>query len=87
MLPGRRNRISAKTIKPGPAPGGTIVIVGTFVDATCEPPQAFTYGGMIADILTFGSHRRTLVCGALYAAGITDLGAGDPLHWVAEHAA
>jgi len=33
------------------------------------------------------SERRTLVCGALYDAGVTDLGAGDPLHWVAEHAA
>jgi len=59
----------------------------TFVDTTCDPPQAFTYGGMIAHILTFAAHRRTLVCGALYDVGVTDLGAGDPLHWVAEHAA
>ena len=59
----------------------------TFVDTTCDPPQAFTYSGMIAHILTFAAHRRTLVCGALYDAGVTDLGAGDPLHWVAEHAA
>ena len=58
----------------------------TFVDATCEPPQVFTYGGMVAHVLTFAAHRRTLVCGALYRAGITDLGAGDPLTWVAEPA-
>jgi len=58
----------------------------TFVDTTCDPPQAFTYGGMIAHILTYAAYRRTLVSGALADAGITDL-ADDPLHWVAEHAA
>jgi AraC family transcriptional regulator len=41
---------------------------------------------MIAHVLTFAAHRRTLVCGALVDAGITDLGAGDPMHWVAEAA-
>ena len=59
----------------------------TFVDAVCDPPMVFTYGGMIAHVLTFAAHRRTLVCGALADAGITDLGAGDPMGWVAEHAA
>ena len=55
----------------------------TFVDATCEPPRAFTYGGMVAHVLTFAAHRRVLVLGALSDAGITDLGAGDPLDWAA----
>lgn len=59
----------------------------TFVDAVCDPPEVFTYGGMIAHVLTFAAHRRTLVCGALADAGITDLGAGDPMRWVAEPAA
>ena len=36
----------------------------TFVDAICDPPEVFTYGGMIAHVLTFAAHRRTLVCGA-----------------------
>lgn len=58
----------------------------TFVDAICDPPEVFTYGGMIAHVLTFAAHRRTLVCGALADAGITDLGAGDPMRWVAENA-
>jgi AraC-like DNA-binding protein len=58
----------------------------TFVDAICDPPQVFTYGGMIAHVLTFAAHRRTLVCGALYDAGITDLDNGDPMRWVAEAA-
>ena len=56
----------------------------TFVDIVCDPPRVFTYGGMIAHVLTFGAHRRTLVCGALVDAGVTDLGAGDPMHWVAD---
>jgi hypothetical protein len=55
----------------------------TFVDALCEPPEMFTYGGMIAHVLTFAAHRRTLVVGALFDAGITDLGYGDPMRWVA----
>jgi len=58
----------------------------TFVDAICDPPEIFTYGGMIAHVLTFAAHRRTLVCGALIDAGITDLGSGDPMRWVAEAA-
>jgi hypothetical protein len=59
----------------------------TFVDATCEPAQAFTYGGMLGHVLTFAAHRRTLAIGALHSAGITDLGPGDPMRWVAEEAA
>jgi AraC family transcriptional regulator len=58
----------------------------TFVDALCEPPEVFTYGGMIAHVLTFAAHRRTLVAGALLDAGVSDLGAGDPMRWVAEPA-
>jgi AraC family transcriptional regulator len=58
----------------------------TFVDAICDEPEVFTYGGMIAHVLTFAAHRRTLVAGALVDAGITDLGAGDPMRWVAEPA-
>jgi len=56
----------------------------TFVDALCDPPEVFTYGGMIAHVLTFAAHRRTLVALALDAAGIKDLGWGDPMRWVAE---
>jgi len=51
------------------------------------PAEVFTYGGMIAHVLTLAAHRRTLVVLALDAAGITDLGWGDPMKWVAEPAA
>lgn len=56
----------------------------TFVDTTCDPPRVFTYGGMVAHVLTFAAHRRTLVCGALVDAGVDDLGPGDPMLWVAD---
>ena len=55
----------------------------TFVNALCNPPEVFTYGGMVAHVLTFAAHRRVLVCGALADAGIEDLGNGDPMRWVA----
>jgi hypothetical protein len=42
----------------------------------------FTYGGMIAHVLTYAAHRRTLVAGALASAGIDDLH-DDPLVWLA----
>ena len=58
----------------------------TFVDALCEPAEIFTYGGMIAHVLTFAAHRRTLVVLALAKHGVEDLGWGDPMRWVAEPA-
>ena len=56
----------------------------SFVDTTCEPPRVFTYGGMVAHVLTFAAHRRSLLIGAFYTAGIQDLGFGDPMQFVAE---
>jgi AraC family transcriptional regulator len=56
----------------------------TFVDALCEPAEVFTYGGMIAHVLTFAAHRRTLAVLALDKHGVRDLGWGDPMRWVAE---
>lgn len=54
----------------------------TFLDATCQPPQTFTLGGVLAHVLTFAAVRRTLAVGALESSGIGDLGAGDPMHFV-----
>ncbi len=55
----------------------------TFVDALCDPPEVFTYGGMVAHVLTFAAHRRTLVALALDSAGVGGIGWGDPMRWVA----
>ena len=54
----------------------------TFLDATCQPPQTFTLGGVLAHVLTFAAVRRTLAVGALESSGIGDLGAGDPMQYV-----
>lgn len=54
----------------------------TFIDAVCDPPQTFSYGGVLAHVLTFAAVRRTLAIGALDSAGIGDLGAGDPMSFV-----
>jgi AraC family transcriptional regulator len=56
----------------------------TFVDALCEPAEVFTYGGMIAHVLTFAAHLRTLVVLAYGRHGVEDLGWGDPMVWVAQ---
>jgi AraC-like DNA-binding protein len=56
----------------------------TFVDALCEPAEVFTYGGMIAHVLTFAAHRRTLVALAFGRHGVDELGWGDPMLWVAQ---
>lgn len=55
----------------------------TFADATCEPSEAFTDGGMLAHVLTYAAHRRTLVTGALWDLHIRDL-QDDPMHWVGQ---
>jgi hypothetical protein len=54
----------------------------TFIDALCDPPETFTYAGMLAHVLTFSAVRRTMALGALESAGITDLGSGDPMRFL-----
>jgi hypothetical protein len=54
----------------------------TFVDAVCEPPETFTYGGVLSHVLTFAAVRRTMAIGAIDSAGVADLGAGDPMRFV-----
>jgi AraC family transcriptional regulator len=56
----------------------------TFVHAQCSPPQVYTYGGLVAHVLTFAAYRRTVVVGALADAGVDGLNFGDPRDWVAE---
>lgn len=52
-----------------------------FVDALCEPPQSFTYGGVLAHILTYGAIRREALAGVLAELGATIPLLGDPLEW------
>ncbi|MGH3491022.1 MAG: helix-turn-helix transcriptional regulator [Actinopolymorphaceae bacterium] len=50
-----------------------------------EQVEVYTYGAVLAHILTFAAHRRTLVAGALHDAGFTDLDGGDPIRWITHH--
>ena len=51
-----------------------------FVDALCEPPQSFTYGGVIAHVLVFGAVRREALAGVLAELG-APVPSGDPILW------
>jgi len=42
----------------------------TFVDALCEPPEVFPYGGMLAHVLTVDAHRRHVLSGWLWRLGV-----------------
>jgi AraC family transcriptional regulator len=55
----------------------------TFVDALCEPPETFTFGGMFADVITFNAHRRMLAMDALRGLGVEVEGFGSPIEYVA----
>jgi AraC-like DNA-binding protein len=52
-----------------------------FVDALCEPPQSFTYGGVVAHVLSFGAVRREMLASVLAELGASDLATGDPIAW------
>jgi AraC family transcriptional regulator len=54
-----------------------------FVDALCEPPQAFTYGGVIAHVLAYGAVRREALAGVLRELGAPVPSSGDPIEWEA----
>jgi AraC family transcriptional regulator len=54
-----------------------------FVDALCEPPQSFTYGGVLAHILTYGAVRREMLASVLRELGADVPSSGDPIEWEA----
>ncbi len=64
----------AKRIRDGGAFGDA------FVDALCEPPQSFTYGGVLSHILTYGAIRREALAAVLRELG-AEVPSGDPILW------
>ncbi len=54
-----------------------------FVDALCEPPQSFTYGGVLAHVLTYGAVRREALASVLAELGASVEGSADPIEWEA----
>jgi hypothetical protein len=53
-----------------------------FVDALCEPPQSFTYGGVLSHVLTYGAVRREMLASVLRELGV-EVSVGDPVEWEA----
>jgi len=52
-----------------------------FVDALCDPPQTFTYGGVVAHVLAYGAVRREMLASVLAELGVAGLSTGDPAAW------
>jgi hypothetical protein len=52
-----------------------------FIDALCEQPETFSFGGMIAHVLDQSARNRTEAFRAFAALGHTDAAFGDPLTW------
>jgi AraC family transcriptional regulator len=55
----------------------------TFVDALCEPPETFTFGGIFADVITCNAYRRMLAMDAMRHLGVKVEGFGSPIEYVA----
>ena len=55
----------------------------TFVDALCEPPEAFTFGGTFAHVMTFNAYRRLTALDALRRLGVNVEGVGCPMEYEA----
>ncbi len=55
----------------------------TFVDALCDPPEKFTFGGMFAHVITFNAQRRLMALDALCRLGAPINGIGCPMEYEA----
>ena len=55
----------------------------TFVDALCEPPETFSFGGTFAHIITFNTYQRLVALDALRRLGVKVEGFGCPSEYAA----
>lgn len=55
----------------------------TFVDALCEPPEVFTFGGTFAHVITFNFYRRMIAIDAMRRLGVNVEGFGCPEEYLA----
>lgn len=53
----------------------------SFTDALCEPPETFTFGGMLAHVVTHAAHRRAVIVEALQRLGVEEPTGSDPIDW------
>jgi AraC family transcriptional regulator len=54
----------------------------TFVDALCEPPETFTFGGTFAHVITFNAYRRMVAIDVLRALEVKVEGVGCPMEYL-----
>ena len=54
----------------------------TFVDALCEPPETFAFGGMFAHVITFNAYRRMIAIDVLRGLGVKVEGVGCPMEYL-----
>ena len=54
-----------------------------FIDALCEPPETFTFGGVVSHVLSYGAVRREALATVLTELGATVPSTGDPIEWEA----
>jgi AraC family transcriptional regulator len=52
-----------------------------FVDLGCDPPETFSYGGMIAHDVVAAAQRRGAALQALRSLGMPEIGHGDPIEY------
>jgi len=55
----------------------------TFVDALCEPPETFSFGGMFAHVITFNTYQRLLALDVMRHLGVRVEGFGCPSEYEA----
>ena len=54
----------------------------TFVDALCEPPETFPFGGMFAHVILFNAYRRMVAIDVLRSLGVKVEGVGCPMEYL-----
>lgn len=59
----------------------------TFVDALCEPPETFSFGGMFTHVITFNTYQRLLALEEMRRLGVKVEGFGCPSEYEASVAA
>jgi AraC-like DNA-binding protein len=52
-----------------------------FIDALCQPPVSFTFGGVLTHILMLASHRRLTLVAVMRELGLENVEASCPLEW------
>ena len=52
-----------------------------FVDALCTPPASFTFGSVVAHILTASAVRRHAAMSAMRELGVADVESRDAIEW------